>query len=258
MSSKASTTIGFERRFNPTLAFSELSEFVADSASVSTPRPPGMDRIVELNRGPFVGGPPPLVPLEDPGDAVVLDVRPATAYCAGHVPGALSIPVTGSSFATKAGFVLDQDETVALHAADEAEARRAARGLGSVGFLDVVGWLSAPDATETLAAIAVDDLEAMLEDGETQVIDVREQDERDGGYIPGTRHIPYRLVRAASSGGIDRDKPVVTVCESGARATVAASILAAEGFDARPVLAGGIGAWEARGGRTVEFRRCGT
>jgi rhodanese-related sulfurtransferase len=86
---------------------------------------------------------------------------------------------------------------------------------------------------------------------------VRETSERDGGYIPGTRHIPYRLLRAGALYALDRDRPVVTICESGARAAIAASVLAAAGFDARPVLEGGIRAWQAAGGQTVEFRRCG-
>jgi rhodanese-related sulfurtransferase len=50
---------------------------------------------------------------------------------------------------------------------------------------------------------------------------------------------------------------VVTICESGARAAIAASVLAAAGVDARPVLRGGIPDWEERGGATVEFHRCG-
>jgi hydroxyacylglutathione hydrolase len=258
MSSKASTTIGFERRFNPTLALTTQADFVAESAGASTPKPPGMDRIVELNRGAFVGAPREIGLVAEADGAVVLDVRPARDFCAGHARGAISVPVSGTSFATKAGFVLEPGEPVVLHASDEAEARQAARGLNSVGFLEVVGWLVDPETTETLRPVAVDELDPMLAAGEAQVIDVREQDERDEGYIPGTRHIPYRLVRAASGGAIDRDRPVVTLCESGARAAVAASVLAAEGFDAHPVLDGGIAAWQARGGQTVEFRRCGT
>jgi rhodanese-related sulfurtransferase len=57
---------------------------------------------------------------------------------------------------------------------------------------------------------------------------------------------------------VPSDRPVVTICESGARAGIAASILAAKGIDARPVLNGGITAWAKRGGSTVEFRRCGS
>src|SRR4029078_10865611 len=89
-----------------------------------------------------------------------------------------------------------------------------------------------------------------------ELIDVRERDERDGGYIAGSRNIPYRLLPVASA-DVPPDRPVVTICESGARAAVAASILVARGIDARPVLDGGVAAWAAQGGQMVEFRRCG-
>jgi glyoxylase-like metal-dependent hydrolase (beta-lactamase superfamily II)/rhodanese-related sulfurtransferase len=258
MSAARRTTIGAERRNNPALAtLGDREAFIRESSSISVPRPPGLERIVDLNRGPFVAAPPPPRPLEDAGGAVVLDVRPATEYVGGHVEGAINVPITGSSFATKAGFVLDQEERVAVHASSEDEARRAIRGLHSVGFFDIAGWLVAPAATRTLTPVGLDELDRLIGDGTAEVIDVRETSERDGGYIPGTRHIPYRLLRAGAFHALDRERPVVTICESGARAAIAASVLAAAGFDARPLLEGGIAAWEAAGGRTIEFRRCG-
>jgi len=87
---------------------------------------------------------------------------------------------------------------------------------------------------------------------------VRELHERDDGFIPGSRNIPYRLVREYGEELREDGRPVVTICESGARAAVAASVLAAAGVEARPVLNGGIPDWEARGGPTVGFRRCGS
>jgi rhodanese-related sulfurtransferase len=50
----------------------------------------------------------------------------------------------------------------------------------------------------------------------------------------------------------------VTICETGPRAAIAASVLAAAGLKARPVLHGGVYEWERRGNQTVEFRRCGS
>jgi len=97
----------------------------------------------------------------------------------------------------------------------------------------------------------------MLRSPDVKVIDVRELDEWDQGFIPRTSHIPYRLLRAAGAAAAD-GKRVVTICESGPRAAVAASVLAAAGVDARPVLHGGIRDWQQRGGHTVEFRRCGS
>jgi len=51
---------------------------------------------------------------------------------------------------------------------------------------------------------------------------------------------------------------VVTICSTGARAGVAASVLAAEGVRARPVLHGGVDDWEERGHPLTAFRRCGS
>jgi glyoxylase-like metal-dependent hydrolase (beta-lactamase superfamily II)/rhodanese-related sulfurtransferase len=255
MSSKASTTIGFERRFNQMLALPDAASFVAESASIGAPRPPNMKRLVELNRGPFLGSPAPVEELPlPPAGAQLLDARPAGDFMAGHHPGAVSVPVSGSGFATKAGFVLDAGRPVAVAARTAAEAERALRGLRSVAFLDFAGFVLG-GGEERLEPISVDDLDDLLREG-AEVIDVREQDERDEGYIPGTRNIPYRLL-AVCGADVPRDRPVVTVCESGARAVLAASVLAACGVDARPVSPGGITAWRAAGGSTVEFRRCG-
>ena len=75
------------------------------------------------------------------------------------------------------------------------------------------------------------------------LLDVREADERDEGYIAGSRHIPYRLLPAVSDGLADRT--VVTICSTGARAGIAASVLARTRVDARPVLDGGVEDWRA-------------
>jgi hydroxyacylglutathione hydrolase len=253
MSSKASTTIGFERRFNHAL-IEDHDEFVGLALGPQPPRPPNMERIVELNRGPFVGAQPPLDPVSDTGDAVVLDVRPVRAFASGHRPGAVNVPISGSSFATKAAFVLP-DRPVVVHAEDEAEAERARRALNAVGIFEVAGWQPG-GGDERVEPVTIDELERLLAAGEVEVLDVREADERDAGFIPGTDHMPYRNVRQAAENGLVNGTRVVTICESGARAAVAASVLKATGIDARPV-AGGIADWRARGGEVASFRRCG-
>jgi glyoxylase-like metal-dependent hydrolase (beta-lactamase superfamily II)/rhodanese-related sulfurtransferase len=256
VSSKPSSTIGFERRFNRALAVTELDDFLGESLRRATPRPANMERIVGINRGPFMGTPAPLERVESFDGATILDVRPTRDFVGGHVPGAFNVPVTGSSFSTKAGFVLSPDERIVLHASTDDEAERAARGLRAVGFLELAGYVLDPPTPEKLQPIAVEQLDGLLEDGDVEVLDVREADERGRGYIAGTRHMPYRLVRSLSD-ELKGDRPVVTICESGSRAAIAASVLVASGVDARPVLDGGVSTWHARGGHTVEFRRCG-
>jgi glyoxylase-like metal-dependent hydrolase (beta-lactamase superfamily II)/rhodanese-related sulfurtransferase len=253
MSSDTSSTIAKERTTNEALQFRDVQEFVLVSASVSTPRPPTTERVVVLNRGPWVAQPDEPAELADAGDATVLDVRPFADYTAGHVPGAISVPVDGSSFGTKAGFVLMAGERVVLHARSRGEALEAARGLWAVGMLDIAGYVVAPHANETLATLNVDELKELLSSPGLQLVDVRETTERDSGYIPGSQNVPYRLLRKIGCGALDRSRPVVTVCESGPRAAIAASLLQREGFDVRAVADGGVADFSD----TVAFRRCG-
>jgi hydroxyacylglutathione hydrolase len=255
MSSKASTTIGFERRFNPALQ-GELADFLSAALGPQPPRPPNMERIVELNRGELVGAQPPLEPADAVSDdAIVLDVRPTEVFAAGHHPGAVGIPVSGSSFATRAAFVLPE-RPVVLHASNEDEAVCAAWALHAVALFGTVGWQTG-GGPEKLEPVSLDELERLLADDAIELLDVREIDERDEGHIPGSRHLPYRTARAAAAAGLLNGRPVVTICESGPRAAVAASVLQSAGLDARPVLDGGVGDWHARGGETTSFRRCG-
>ncbi len=251
MSSKASTTIGFERRFNPALALATVQAFVDESASVSTPKPPNLERIVELNRGPFLGAAPHVAELEGSGGAAVLDVRPFDRFAAGHVPGALSVPVSGHSFATKAGFVLSTAPAPVIHASTRSEGERAISGLRSVGFLELAGVLVDPvaEATATLVPVELAELEALLAAGTVELVDVREADERAETPLPESSHLPYRLA-GEGAGSLPTDRALVTVCESGPRAAIAASILAAHGLDARPLVHGGVPDLLARG--TVE------
>src|SRR5712691_8364604 len=83
------------------------------------------------------------------------------------------MPVSGSSFVTRAGFVLDPDERIVIHATDEDE------------------------ATERLEPIELGELERLVEAESVQVVDVREKSEREAGYIPCSGHIPV------IHGGID-------------------------------------------------------
>jgi rhodanese-related sulfurtransferase len=86
--------------------------------------------------------------------------------------------------------------------------------------------------------------------GDLQLVDVRTQEERDAGRIPGdTAHIPFDelLGRAAE---LDRERPIVFYCRVGERSAAAADAFEASGYDAVS-LGGGIVAWEGAG-RPVE------
>lgn len=79
--------------------------------------------------------------------------------------------------------------------------------------------------------------------GNQVLVDVRERDELTGplGHIDGIIHIPIgQLSQRISELAPHKDKQIVTVCRSGARASTAAQILTAGGFDDVKILAGGM------------------
>ena len=252
MSDAHSSTIGREKRTNHALGSDEQS-FVDESSAITTPRPPTTEWLVALNRGPWVAARPPLEQLGGPGDAVVLDVRPVEAFASGHLPGAISVALDGGSFATRTAFVLDPGEPFVVHGQSQAEVNEAARLLWAVGLFKELGYLVDVDATETTPTSTLSELARLLEnDPGVQVLDVREPSERESATIPGAVHVPYREVRSALPAGLDRKRPVYTICASGPRAMLAASLLARKGFDARPILGGGVDDLASESGTLVK------
>ena len=88
----------------------------------------------------------------------------------------------------------------------------------------------------------------MSSDDPPLLVDVREKEELSGelGHIEGIVHIPlgalaFRLAELDTH----KEREMVTVCRSGARAGTAAQILAKAGFPRVSVLAGGMLAWNA-------------
>lgn len=83
--------------------------------------------------------------------------------------------------------------------------------------------------------------------GEVQVVDVREAPEFEGilGHIEGAVLVPLGSLRDHAA-ALDRTRPVVTVCRSGARSAQAAVLLEKEGFSRIANLAGGMLRWRAQ------------
>ena len=103
MCGRPSTTIGFERRFNPLLRL-DRPEFISTLAGSVPSRPLNMVAIEATNRGREDAAWSMLTslpPVEEVGiealdglraDAVLLDVREPEEYAYGHVPGAINLP----------------------------------------------------------------------------------------------------------------------------------------------------------------------
>jgi rhodanese-related sulfurtransferase len=84
---------------------------------------------------------------------------------------------------------------------------------------------------------------------DVQVIDVREDREREAGHIAATRHIPLvELSDAAPT--IAQDRPVVFYCRVGGRSQMAAQAFRASGYEAY-TMTGGMMRW-VQEGRAIE------
>ena len=247
MSAKPSSTLGYERRFNPMLVAMSEPEFVRRANADLAAKPPTMERIVELNCGPFVSAAPALRSTKDarPGEQV-LDVRDGGAFAAGHLPGSLNVPVDAVGFGNRCGFAFDPAREVVVIASDADQASLAARRLAAVGFLSVAAvtfGIDAADAVERFEPIGLDELRRLATAGELQVVDLREADEQTV-MAPGAVAAPYRTLATADLSRLDPEKPTAAVCQTGARAPLGASLLAARGFvRVRPVLGTGMGHW---------------
>jgi rhodanese-related sulfurtransferase len=81
--------------------------------------------------------------------------------------------------------------------------------------------------------------------GKIQLIDVRQSYEFEAGRIRGARHLEL-VELAAQAASIERERPVVFYCRSGARSAMATDAFSQAGFDAHNMV-GGLLAWEAVG-----------
>ncbi|MEX5237073.1 rhodanese-like domain-containing protein [Kocuria sp. CPCC 205236] len=81
------------------------------------------------------------------------------------------------------------------------------------------------------------------------LVDVRTAQVYRAGHVPAARHIPVDAI-ATRQRELSNDRPVVTVCGSGARSANAARQLAGAGYQVAG-LRGGMTAWQRAGERVV-------
>ncbi len=83
---------------------------------------------------------------------------------------------------------------------------------------------------------------ASLDPKQTVLLDVRRDDERAKGFIPGSIHIPLDEVRARMN-ELPRDREIIVHCQSGQRSYFACRILSQHGFRVRN-LTGSFRTWK--------------
>jgi hydroxyacylglutathione hydrolase len=261
MSSKTSSTIGFERKHNTAAAPRSRVEFIHDMNDNLPQRPPNMYNIVERNRDDFAHLEAPLYPRpldaltfqrELENGALVIDTRSPHAFGEGHIPGAIHVYLRGSSFATRVGFVVSPENRLLLVLKNESELRSAIDQLSVVAFDQVTGYLDGGMSTwqeadlpvKQLDQIAVETLHSMRHD--FKILDVRDQGEWQEGHIKGAQHIPYYFLEQHLQ-ELHNTQPLAVICASGQRSSIACSLLQKHGFTQLFNVVAGMDAWDEAG-----------
>ncbi len=249
-----STTVGYEKLFNPALQFTDEDEFVKYILSDQPEAPKYFAVMKRVNKeGPEIigeSGLPDSLPINQLAGALssgtIIDLSPSAQFVNGHVPGSINIPT--SLLAGWAGWVVDYAKPAYL-IADSSQLTEALRILRKIGLDDVRGYFEiskireANEATERYETASPGELVDRIKSGEVKLFDVRSDEEWKSGRIAQSEHrflgrLPQHITE------IDSHKPIVTQCQTGGRSAIAASILQANGLEVIN-MTGGFGAWTA-------------
>jgi len=254
------STIGREKATNPLLGITDEDAFVEAATSGPGSYPPYFHRLPEINRAgpPLLDTPPALAALSPSrvralfaDGAWVIDVRPITAFAAGHIPGAVSIPLR-PVFASWLGWLVPPDRPLVVVRDPGQDADEIAWQAVKIGYDTLAGELTGSMAAWRGEEYPVDTLPltgaAAL--AGSRVLDVRQRAEYTAGHVPGAANI--ELGELATRAADLPLGPTVVMCGHGERAMSAASLLARAGHRDVTVLAGGPGDWTRDTGRPLE------
>ncbi len=256
MADREFSSIGYERLSNPVLTISSRQDFITHKLQEHHYQPPYFRQMEQLNLegGTAISPAVTLAALSTaqfkdiPCDAVVLDVRAISSFLGVHLPGSLAIPA--SMIPAFTGWYLEPDDSIALVADSASQAALAATHLSRIGFDNVLGYLAADIVqwsaqTEQFSSLSVINVDECKERRKNppqhwQLLDVRGKTEVKDLPVDSAVH-HYVGLLAEESKNLDPDKHYTVMCGSGARATIAASILLREGFGHVDVFLGSVG-----------------
>lgn len=258
---RLSSTIGYERRFNPFLQCKSAAEFQRFALDGLPPKPSYYPRLKEVNTaGPSVLRSLPVVPPLPPkafnqaighDGAVVVDARHMLAFGGGHIDGALNIGGT-DIMPIWAGWALDASRPILLVMDNDASLPEIVTYLLRTGFSRYAGYLvGGMTAWANAGLTTVPTMQRTVEEinrdrAEMTLIDVRSPDEFKAGHIPGARHLflpglPQKIKE------IPTNRPIAVYCGTGYRASLGASMLQKAGLKDVANIPGSFQAWQHAG-----------
>ncbi len=238
------STIGYERKFNSYLQFTNFEKFKEHALGSAPPVPKYYPLMKKINaKGPEILGNLPHAPGLPPktfqeavekNEGVLVDTRLMLAFGGGHIAGALNIGGT-PMLSIWAGWLLDPDKPILLVMDSDDKVEEIVTLFLRTGFTKFAGylvggmtaWDNAGFPLEAVGQVTVHEIKEPVTP--LQVVDVRAPGEWKEGHVPGATHIFLPELREKSA-GLDKQQPVAVYCDSGYRASIASSILKQEGF----------------------------
>jgi hydroxyacylglutathione hydrolase len=236
-----SSTIGAEISSNPALVL-DLESYIATLVAGLDAYPAYYAHMGPANAaGPEAAllTPPVGVTAGEIGKRIaagewVVDMRGRRAFAAGHLPGTYGFELS-DSFATYLGWLIPWGTPLTVLADSPEMIAEAHRQLSRIGIDQVQAATGTPDEWADglpLASYPVSDfagLAAASAPGSLTVLDVRRRSEWSAGHIRGAVHVP--LHELGGRAGRLPDAPLWVHCQAGYRASIAASILHAAGYE---------------------------
>ncbi|MFN8493603.1 MAG: MBL fold metallo-hydrolase [Caldilineaceae bacterium] len=249
-----STTLGYEKLFNPAFQFGAEDKFVRWLLSGQPEAPWYFAQMKKVNKvGPALlrDLPKPVQLTRSDLDAalkaghLVVDLRNRDAYAKAYVPGTINVPANNNLFSTFVGWFVNYDRPLYLIAPATNGIDEQIKALRAIGIDNIPGYFSPTVVNEgatTLPVITAQELAARLPINGLTIVDVRGLGEYTEKHIVGAKHIPLGYLPQHLN-EVPKDKTVVTQCATGYRSQIAASLLRARGYSNVFTLNEGIDAW---------------
>ena len=181
----------------------------------------------------------------------VVDIRSPEAFLDCHVPQSISI--SKDMLGAYGGYFLNYSDPILFIAASFDDVREAKEELKNLGYDNVRGflnggvpsWETSGEKLANLGLIGVSQISEAIENSNVTLLDVRKPDEWQKGIIENARTI-FLGNLLSNLEELDEEESIITYCGSGKRATIAASLLQANGYSNLKVFMGSMKAYEAK------------
>lgn len=260
-----SSTVGYERIRNWALQYQNNESGFITELLEGQPEPPRyfaqMKKLNKIKR-PLQTSVPQYPKLSTAefnklyqAGTTIIDTRHKFDFAKGYLPGSINIQ-HNRTFNTWAGWILDYTKPFVL-IMDENEKEEIARKLMRIGLDHVAGYITLETIPqlgiplEQQQLIGFQEMNAVLENPNVQILDVRNTAEFTAGHLPHATHLFVGTIED-NLDKIDRTKELYLHCQSGDRATIAASILAKNGIKDVKIYSASINDWIAKGGILVK------